>query len=108
MRALRRRQRPGHAVEEALHALGVPHPPGSPLYVLIGRVFTLFPIGEVALRINFMSALSSALAIWCVYLSTAALARRALGGRSLHSFNDSRDIGVIAGAAVAASQGRHE
>ena len=84
------------------YTMGIPHPPGSPLYVLIGRVFTLFPIGEVALRINFMSALSSALAIWCVYLSTAALARRALGGRSLQSFNDSRDIGVIAGAAVAA------
>ena len=84
------------------YTMSIPHPPGSPLYVLIGRVFTLFPIGEVALRINFMSALSSALAIWCVYLSTAALARRALGGRSLQSFNDSRDIGVIAGAAVAA------
>ena len=39
------------------YTMSVPHPPGSPLYVLLGRVFTLFPIGEVALRINFMSAL---------------------------------------------------
>jgi len=62
------------------YTMSVPHPPGSPLYVLLGRIFSLIPIGEVALRINFMSALSSALAIWCVYLTTAALARRALGG----------------------------
>ena len=84
------------------YTMSVPHPPGAPLYVLIGRVFTLFPFGEVAARINFMSALSSALAIWCVYLSTIALARRALGGQSLKAFDDNRDIGVIAGAAVAA------
>ncbi|MEE3258318.1 MAG: DUF2723 domain-containing protein, partial [Candidatus Latescibacterota bacterium] len=84
------------------YTMSVPHPPGSPLYVLIGRVFTLFPIGEVALRINFMSALSSAIAIWCVYLSTVALGRRALGGQSLQPFNDPRDIGVIVGAVVAA------
>ena len=84
------------------YTMSVPHPPGAPLYVLIGRVFTLFPFGEVAARINFMSALSSALAIWCVYLTTAALGRRALGGQSLKTFGDNRDIGVIAGAAVAA------
>ena len=84
------------------YTMSVPHPPGSPLYVLLGRIFSLIPIGEVALRINFMSALSSALAIWCVYLTTAALGRRALGGHPLRPFNDTRDIGVIAGAAVAA------
>jgi len=84
------------------YTLSVPHPPGSPLYVLLGRVFSLVPIAEIADRINFMSALSSALAIWCVYLATAALGRRALGGHALQPFDDRRDIGVIAGAAVAA------
>jgi hypothetical protein len=84
------------------YILGVPHPPGSPLYVLLGRVFSLVPFGEVAARVNAMSALSSALAIWCVYLSTVALARRALGGRSLHPFGDGRDIPVLGGAVVAA------
>ena len=84
------------------YTMSIPHPPGSPLYVLLGRIFSLVPIGEVALRINFMSALSSALAIWCVYLTTAALGRRALGGHPLRPFDDTRDIGVIAGAAVAA------
>ena len=84
------------------YILGVPHPPGAPLYVLLGRVFTLFPFGEVAIRVNFMSALTSALAIWCVYLSTVALGRRALGGQPLQPLGDARDIGVLAGGAVAA------
>ena len=84
------------------YILGVPHPPGASLYVLLGRVFTLFPIGEVAIRVNFMSALTSALAIWCVYLSTVALGRRALGGQPLQPLGDARDIGILAGGAVAA------
>ena len=48
------------------YTMSVPHPPGSPLYVLLGRIFSLVPIGEIAIRINFMTALSSALALWCV------------------------------------------
>jgi len=43
------------------YILGVPHPPGTPLYVLIGRLFTFFPfIGEVAGRVNFASGVFSA------------------------------------------------
>ena len=75
--------------------MSVPHPPGSPLYVLLGRLFSLIPLGEVAARVTFMSALSSALAIWCVYLSTVALPRRALGGTSLPPFNDSRALPLL-------------
>ena len=83
------------------YILGVPHPPGAPLYVLLGRLFTLLPLGEVAWRVNLMSALSSALGIWFVYLSAVALARRSLGGRSLEPFGDDRDLSVVAGAALA-------
>ncbi|MAN23035.1 MAG: hypothetical protein CME10_02090, partial [Gemmatimonadetes bacterium] len=83
------------------YLLGVPHPPGSPLYVLLGRVFSLFPIADVAARVTFMSALSSALAIWCVYCYTLALARRALGGNPLIPFGDRRDVGPLSGAVLA-------
>ena len=83
------------------YILGVPHPPGAPLYILLGRVFTLLPISEVAWRVVFMSVLSSAVAIWCTYLSTVVLIRRALGGQALKPFGDHRDISVITGAAVA-------
>ena len=84
------------------YILGVPHPPGAPLYVLLGRLFSLLPFHEVAWRVTLMSAVSSALGVWCVYLCGVALARRSLGGHSLRPFGDGRDVGVIAGAAVAA------
>jgi len=51
------------------HILGVPHPPGTPLYMLLGRVFDiLFPFREVAKRINFLSVLSAAFAGAILYL----------------------------------------
>lgn len=46
----------------AAHGLGVPHPPGFPLYVLLAHVATLLPVGNVAMRVNFASALFAALA----------------------------------------------
>jgi len=50
----------------AAYTLGIPHPPGNPLFVLLGRVATLFPVGSVAVRVNFLAALCSALtaAVW--------------------------------------------
>ena len=45
----------------AVHTLGIPHPPGTPLFVLLGHVWSmLFPLGEVAWRLNLMSATFSA------------------------------------------------
>ena len=83
------------------YTLSIPHPPGSPLYVLLGRVFSMIPIMEVAWRVVLMSALSSAIAVWCTYLSTVAIARRALHGEGLKVFNDERDTSVTVGAIVA-------
>src|SRR4051812_29274974 len=41
----------------AVHVLGIPHPPGYPLYVLLGKLFSvLVPIGKPALRLNLFSA----------------------------------------------------
>ena len=35
--------------------LGVPHPPGSPLYLIIGRVFSMIPLNpDIAFRINLI------------------------------------------------------
>jgi hypothetical protein len=45
----------------AAYVLGLPHPPGNPFFVLIGRVFSILPIAPtVAMRINVLAALSSA------------------------------------------------
>lgn len=41
--------------------LGVPHPPGYPLYVMLGKLISLVPIGSVAFRFNLLSAVSMAI-----------------------------------------------
>ena len=46
----------------AAYTLGIPHPPGNPLFVLLGRVASLLPFGNVAMRVNHLAAVSSALA----------------------------------------------
>jgi hypothetical protein len=50
----------------AAYTLGIPHPPGNPLFVLLGRVATLVPLGSVAVRVNFLAAMCSAgtAAVW--------------------------------------------
>lgn len=66
------------------HIVGVPHQPGTPLYVLMGRVFDIFlgdadltqPAYKTARAINFMSAFFSSLAVMFVYLVIWELARR--------------------------------
>jgi hypothetical protein len=46
----------------AAAVLGIAHPPGYPLYTLVGHLFSLLPVGEVAWRLNLMSACFVALA----------------------------------------------
>jgi hypothetical protein len=60
--------------------LGIPHPPGTPFFVLIGRVATLVPWATVAQRVNALSAVSAALAVLFTYLSTLRMIRMAQGG----------------------------
>ena len=61
------------------HILGIPHQPGTPLYVLMGRVFDvlLSPLVSTAVAVNFMSAFFSALALMFVYLIVEKVARQA-------------------------------
>jgi len=49
-------------------SFGMPHPPGSPVYVLIGRLFSIIPFGEdFAFRVNILSVLSSTFAVMTAY-----------------------------------------
>ena len=52
----------GDLVTAAIN-LGVPHPTGYPLYVMLGRLFTMWPGGEPAREVTFLSAASAALAV---------------------------------------------
>jgi hypothetical protein len=53
----------------AARVLGIPHPPGTPLYVMIAHVWGLLvPLGEFAFRTNLLSALLSAIGAGCFFL----------------------------------------
>jgi len=57
----------------ASRILGVAHPTGYPLYVLLGRLFSLFPLGAIIVRTNFMSAFFAALSALFLYLTISRL-----------------------------------
>lgn len=56
--------------------LGIPHPPGYPTYVLLGKLFSLLPMGTVAFRYNLFSAICAAAAVGLVVLTIGALQPR--------------------------------
>ncbi len=57
------------------YILGLPHPPGNPVYTMIGRFLSLIPFESVAWRVNFMSALSSALTALFTFFIVSRLLR---------------------------------
>jgi hypothetical protein len=60
----------------AAYNLGVPHPTGYPLYLLLGKLFTYLPFGDVAYRLNLMSAFFSSATATVVYLLAFLVTRR--------------------------------
>ena len=50
--------------------LGVPHPPGHPLYVLLSYAASLLPVGTVSFRVALLSGLLSAAAAVVLYRLT--------------------------------------
>ena len=54
--------------------LGIPHPTGYPLFVLLGRVATFLPLGSLAFRINLIAALAAAASVYFVVRLACALA----------------------------------
>src|SRR6185503_16546201 len=55
----------------AAYTLGLPHPPGNTLFVIIGRVFSILPIATtVAVRINILAAICSAVSAGMWFLVT--------------------------------------
>ena len=61
------------------HSLGVAHPPGFPLWVMLAHVVSLVPFGNVASRINFSSAVFAASASATLSLIVAELSMAAPG-----------------------------
>jgi len=84
------------------HILGIPHPPGNPLFVVIGRVWSvlLAPLGlSVAVRLNLLAAATSAVAAGFYFL----VAHRVLVGfLSGHSEQTDDQAGEKEGGEAAA------
>lgn len=63
----------------ASYKLQVPHPPGPPFFLLLGRLFSFFALGNVemiAFWVNMLSAVSSALAVMFLYWSIVMIAAK--------------------------------
>ncbi|QHL89354.1 DUF2723 domain-containing protein [Nibribacter ruber] len=63
----------------AAYKLQVPHPPGAPLFLLLGRLFTLLSLGDVtrvAWCMNLLSALCSAGTVLFLFWSITLLGQR--------------------------------
>ena len=59
--------------------LGVPHPPGYPTYILVGKLISLLPVGSVAYRFNLLSALCMAATAAIITLVAMRSSRRLAG-----------------------------
>ncbi|MBN1178981.1 MAG: DUF2723 domain-containing protein [Anaerolineae bacterium] len=66
--------------------LGVAHPSGYPLYILVGKLFSLIPFGSIAWRVNLSSAICAALAAAFLFLALRHLSTFSFPQRS---FSDS-------------------
>ena len=70
--------------------LGIDHPPGYPLLTLLGKLFTLLPVGSIALRVHLLSAFFGALtcvALWLVVRALVADAVSAYTGAVLYGLS---------------------
>jgi hypothetical protein len=55
----------------AAYDFGLPHPPGNPFFILLGRLFAILPVApNVAMRINLLAAICSAGAAGMWFLIT--------------------------------------
>jgi hypothetical protein len=85
------------------YTLGVPHPPGTPLYILIGRLFTLLPLGgDPSFPMNLISVLTSAIAILFIYLITVRLIGLTGEGDGVEKENWAGHLPRVVGGATAA------
>ena len=85
----------------AANKLQVVHPPGAALYLMIGRIFTLFSFGDptkVALMMNVLSALCSSFTILFLFWTITALAKKLV--KKTEEVLNVRSIFTILGAGV--------
>ena len=78
--------------------LGVVHPPSYPLFMLMGRLFSLLPLGNPALTLNLFSAFLASLAAVLFYINARLLLGRLCLLESAPVPSWSLDLVSVAGA----------
>ena len=84
------------------YKLEVSHPPGAPLFMLLGRMFSFLALGDVtkvAYWINFMSVLASAFTILFLFWSITLFGRKLMGVKNDSALNDGQ-IWTLMGAGL--------
>ena len=78
------------------YTLGIPHPPGAPFYTLLGRIFSMLPFGEIAFRVNLLSAAAGIGTVVLIYLCTVRLLSTWLDRE-----NTIQQVAILVGGVVA-------
>ncbi|MEK7497710.1 MAG: DUF2723 domain-containing protein [Patescibacteria group bacterium] len=65
-------------IAAAVSSLGISNPPGFPLYMLLGKVFTLVPIGDISSRLQILSHLGAVILLFSVYIFVKRITGKAL------------------------------
>ncbi len=84
------------------YKLEVSHPPGAPLFMLLGRMFSFLALGDVTMVsywINFLSVLASAFTILFLFWSITLFGRKLLGVKKDEEMTEGQ-IWTLMGAAL--------
>ena len=87
------------------YKLEVPHPPGAPLFLLIGRMFSFLAFGDVssvAYWINFSSVLAGAFTSLFLFWTTVLFGRKLMKIRTAEDLTEDRTW-VLMGAGLVAA-----
>lgn len=81
----------------AVHSLlGIPHSPGFPIYVMLGRLFSLLPVASSALASNLMSAVWGSAALVALFFLTLEIYSQAKLDRWLSKLTATAAVLVLA------------
>jgi hypothetical protein len=84
----------------AAYLMQVPHPPGGPLFSIVGRIFYMLPIpGDIGFRMNVMSSLASVFTVLFLYLIAVKVIENYKGKQSGNSLEN---LGTYLAAAIGA------
>ena len=87
------------------YKLEVGHPPGAPLFQLLGRLFSLFAepgTSQVAVAVNILSALCSSFTILFLFWTITAFGRKLYSQKSEKKQDPVRMIAILAAGVIGA------